>query len=389
LDYFQVIGRRRRVKRLKRIILSTSVLLCLLILEGCWDAKELDDLAVPLVVTFDTILESEKEYPDDKFLVSLGIPIFYEDAEKKFHVVETSGKIVGDARERRNSQLGEQVIFGQMQLLLIGEELAKTEDLLEITDILTRNPSVKASLFVVVVKGRAVDLINKPIHDYPNVGLYLKALLKGSKDTIFYPYTTLFDLNRELLSYETAVLVPHIIYRGEHIVLAGSCLVNKGRVAGDLGRDETETAVMLRGINCRGILAFDALKDGEVIDEATFAGTNSRKVIVKREGGKYIFNIQIKLAGIIVEHKEQNPMQDGTDLIKVFQDSLEQHIKKRAEAFIEKTQEEYKFDALCLANYIKAHTREKLTKEDIDKIVQESEINVEVKVKIRNAGGKM
>jgi len=377
------------VKRLKKIILFIWVLLCSLILEGCWDAKELDDLSVPLVAALDKTLESEKEYPDDKYLVSLGIPIFYEDAEQKFHVVETPGQIVGDARERRNSQLGEQVIFGQMQLLLIGEELAKAEDFLEITDILTRNPSVKASLFIVVVKGRAVDLINKPIHDYPNVGIYLKALLDDSKDTIFFPYTTLFDLNRESLSYETAVLVPHIIYRGEHIDLAGSCLVNKGKVAGELGSKETETAVMLRGIKCRGTLSFEALMDKKVIDEATFAGTNSRKVTMKREGDRYIFNIQINLSGIIVEHKEQNPMQDGIDLIKVFQDSLEQHIKKRAEVFVEKTQEEYKFDALCLANYIKAHTREKLTKEDIDKIVQKAEINVEVKVEIRNAGGKM
>ena len=377
------------MKRLKRIILLTSLLLCSIILEGCWDARELDDLAVPLVAAFDTILESEKEYPDDKYLVSLGIPIFYEEVEQKFHVVETTGEMIGEAREKRNSQLGEQVILGQLQLLLIGEELAKKEDIMEVTDIVTRNPAVKASLFVVVVKGRAADLVKKPIHDYPNIGLYLRALLKDSKDTIFYPYTTLFDLNRSLISYETAAIVPHIIYKDEHIVLAGSCLVNKGKVAGDLGREETETAVMLRGIKCRGTLSFEALKDGEVIDEATFGGTNSRKVTVKREGDKYAFNIQIKLAGEIVEHKEQNPMQDGTDLIKVFQDSLGYYIKKRAEAFVEKTQEEYKFDALCLANYIKAHTREKLTKEDIDKIVQEAEINVEVKVKIRNAGGKM
>jgi hypothetical protein len=146
---------------------------------------------------------------------------------------------------------------------------------------------------------------------------------------------------------------------------------------------------MLRGIKCQGILSFEAFKDGEVIDKATFRGSNSRKVTVKREGDKYFFNIQIKLTGTIVEHKEQKPIQDGTNLIKVFQDSLEQHIKKRAEAFIKKTQEEYKFDASCLANYIKAYTREKLTKEDIDRIVENAEINVEVKVHIKNAGGKM
>ncbi|MGI6586133.1 MAG: hypothetical protein ACOX3L_09410 [Lutisporaceae bacterium] len=57
----------------------------------------------------------------------------------------TTGKMTGEARERRNSQLGERVILGQLQLLLIGEELAKKEDVLAVTDIITRNPTVKAS----------------------------------------------------------------------------------------------------------------------------------------------------------------------------------------------------------------------------------------------------
>ena len=367
----------------------SAILLCLTMLTGCWDAKELDDLSVPLVISYDAILESEKEYPDDKYLVAVGVPIFYKDVKEKFHIIDTTGQIIGEARGRRNAQLGEQVIFGQIQILLLGEEVAKKENILELMDVIVRNPRVKASIYIVIVKGRAIDLIKKPIHSYPNVGIYLRALMKNSKNTNFSPYTTLFHFDRDLVSYETAAILPHIIYRDGEIVLAGSCLVNKGKLAGEMGREETETAVMLRGIECQGALTFKAQKDGKVIDEATFEGANSRKVTVKKEGDKYIFNIQIKLAGDITEHKEQKPMQDGTDLLKVFQYSLEQHIKKRAEALVKKTQKEFKFDALNLANSIKAHTREKITKEDIDKIIQESEINVEVKVQIRNAGGKM
>ena len=133
------------MKRSKKVFLLILVLLCSLILEGCWDVKELDDLTVPLFAAIDKALESEKEYPEDKYLISLGIPIFYEEAARKFHIVGTTGKMTGEARERRNSQLGEQVILGQLQLLLIGEELAKKEDVLAVTDIITRNPTVKAS----------------------------------------------------------------------------------------------------------------------------------------------------------------------------------------------------------------------------------------------------
>ena len=52
-------------------------------------------------------------------------------------------------------------------------------------------------------------------------------------------------------------------------------------------------------------------------------------------------------------------------------------------------QKEYGFDALELGMEIKAHSREKMAEEDIDRIIQDSEINVEVKVQIENAGGKI
>jgi Ger(x)C family germination protein len=377
------------MKMHRKAIRLFSVLICLATLTGCWDAKELDDLSVPLVAAYDIVLESEKEYPDDKYLVTVGVPVFYEDVKEKFHAIDTPGQIIGEGRGRRNAQLGEQVIFGQLQLLLLGDELGKKENLLEITDVITRNPRIKGSIFMIIANGRAVDIIKSPTRNYPNVGIYLRALMRNTRDTNFYPYTTLFQFNRCLISYETAALLPHVIYSDGEIKLAGSCLVNKGKTAAEIGREETEIIVMLRGIECTGTLSFKAQKDGKVIDEATFEGANSRKVTVKKEGDKYVFNIQIKLAGVIVEHKKAKPMQDGTDLLKVFQDSLEQHIKKRAEALVKKTQEEFKFDALNLANYIKGHTREKLTKEDIDKIIQEAEINVDVKVQIRNVGGKM
>jgi len=357
-------------------------------LSGCWDSKELDDLAIPLVGAYDLVLEEEKEKPDDKYLVTAGIPVFYEEVKNKFHVISSTGRIVGETRGRRNTELGEQVIYGQLQMLLFGQELAKKVNLVELIDIITRNPSVKATIYLVIVKGRAVDLMNQPIHAYPNIGEYLRSLLKNSRKNNFYPVTTLYTLNRDLITYETAAILPHVVYSDGDIRLSGCCLVNKGKVVAELGSEETETLVMLRGIECQGDISFEARKDGKVIDQATFQGSNKRKVTVQKQGDEYFFNILIELDGVIVEHMEQKPMKDNIDLSEIFQESLEQHIKARAEAMVEKTQEKFKFDALSLAKYLKAHTRERLTKEDIDRIISKSDINVEVKVHIRSAGGK-
>lgn len=376
------------MKRHKRILVIIYIAVASIALSGCWDSKELDDLAIPLVGAYDLILEEEKEYPDDKYLVTAGIPVFYEDVKDKFHIISSTGRIVGETRGRRNTELGEQVIYGQLQMLLFGEELAKRENLIELIDIITRNASIKASLYLIVVKGRAVDLMKRPIHAYPNIGEYLRELLKNSRKSNFYPYSTLYTFNRDLITYETAAMIPHVIYNDGDISLSGCCLVNKGKVMAELGREETETLVMLRGTKCQGDISFEVVKDGKAIDLATFQGGNERRVAIQRTGDKYIFNIQIKLDGVIVEHMKQKPMNDGEDMPKIFKESLEQHIKGRADSIVEKCQKEFKFDALSLANYVKAHTREKLTKEDIDRIISEADINIEVNAHIRSAGGK-
>ncbi len=376
------------MKKIKRVFVIICAAMLATVLSSCWDSKELDDLAIPLVGAIDLILDEEKNYTDDKYLVTVGIPVFYEEVKDKFHIISSTGRIIGETRGRRNTELGEQVIYGQLQMLLLGQELAKKENLIELIDIITRDTSVKASLYLIVVKGRAVELMKRPIHAYPNIGEYLRKLLKNSKKNNFYPYTTLYAFNRDIITYETAAILPHVIYNKGEITLSGCCLINKDKVMAELGREETETLVMLRGIKCQGALSFEAVKDGKIIDQATFQGSNNRVVTIQKQEGKYIFNILIKLDGVITEHLKQIPMEDGEDLLKIFKESLEQHIKARAESIVEKTQKEFKFDALSLANYIKAHTREKLTKEDIDRIISEAEINVEVKAHIRSAGGK-
>lgn len=75
--------------------------------------------------------------------------------------------------------------------------------------------------------------------------------------------------------------------------------------------------------------------------------------------------------------------------MKLSQKSLEDLIKNRALEFVKKVQEEYGFDALNIAKEIKAHSRERMDKKDIDRIIREAEINVDVKVNIENTGGRI
>jgi len=371
------------------ILLSLAIINIALFLSGCWDKRELDELVVPFIIGYDYANEEEKEQPDDRYLISAGLPVFYEDTAEKYYVDISSGSLDGEVISRRNRHFGEQIIQGQLQVVVLGEELISNENIMELTDILSRNPAVKGSIPLAVSAGRAADMLCVPVKQYPNQGIYIQMLIKNIRRTNFIPTCSLFECNRHIISNYTAPLLPYIVHEGDNIVFAGSCLLNEGKRMEHLNMEETEIAVMLRGIRSRGMITFDVVEDNKIIDQVTFEGKNRRKVKVKKEGDRYIFNILIKLSGRLFERKKNEPIIDHKDFIQLSQKSLEDLVKKRAEDLIIKVQEEYGFDALELGMVIKAHSREKLAKEDIDRIIQESEINVEVKVQIENAGGKI
>lgn len=373
----------------KYILLSSVIIINALSLSGCWDERELDELAVPFIRGYDYANEEEKMQPDDKYLISAGFPVFYEDTAEKYHVDITSGSLDGEGINNRNTHFGEQIIQGQLQIVMLGEELIRNENIMELTDILSRNPVVKGAIQMAVSAGRAADMLKAPVKHYPNPGIYLQVLLENIRRTNFLPTSSLFEINRHIVSNHTAPLLPYIVQKDGNIMFAGSCLLNEGKRMEHLNSEETEIAVMLRGIRSRGMITYDIIEDNKAIDQVTFEGKNRRKIKVKKEGDRYIFNILIKISGRLFERKKNEPVIDNKDFVKLSQKSLEDLIRKRAEDFVAKVQKEYGFDALELGMEIKAHSREKMAEEDIDRIIQDSEINVEVKVQIENAGGKI
>ncbi len=373
----------------RRILQLITAAVSVLLLSGCWDQRTLDELGFPFLLGYDYAREEEKEYPDDKYLISIGAPVLYEEAESKYHVEKTLGKAPAQTRSRRDAHFGEQYILGQEQVAIFGNEIAEKENLNILMDSIRRNDKVKDSLYMAVVEGRAVDLISMRVKHYPNTGVYIKMLLKNIRKSNFLPVCTLFMLSRDIISNNTAPMLPIIEKKGEDIVMAGSCFLSDGKKTERIGRMETETAVFLRGIECRGVISFDVKKDNNIMDQQTFSGKNSRKVKIKKQGDKYIINMQIILSGVIVEKKNSESFKDNPNKLKLSQRSLEDFIKKRAQEFVKKVQEEYGFDALNVAKEIKAHSREKMGKEDIDRIIREAKINVDVKVNIENAGGRI
>jgi len=138
----------------KRVSLIFFLLCSPMLLTGCWDRVEVNDLAVVVASSFD------KE--GDEYRVGVQIPlvrplggkgqgpVFYIDSEK--------GKTVREAVDRLQHRMSRQMIFSHRRILVVSEEVAR-EGIRPGLDEVARLPDNRLTANMIISKGKAIDLL--------------------------------------------------------------------------------------------------------------------------------------------------------------------------------------------------------------------------------------
>jgi len=127
-----------------------SVLLILsFVLAGCWDGRELNELAITLALGIDKV--------DDKFRVTAQVVVPSEVSMKQSSgrstvtLFQAEGETVYEAFRKMTIDTPRKIYPGHLRVLVIGEELAK-EGVGESLDLLSRDWEFRSDFFVVIAK---------------------------------------------------------------------------------------------------------------------------------------------------------------------------------------------------------------------------------------------
>lgn len=144
---------------LKRVVLP---LLCLLLLSGCWDRTEINDMAFILVSALD--LE-----PNGKIRYSVMVPLPGQmggatgggggtGGEKSYYIDSDTGATYREAQMKMQNRMSRRMFLAHRRTILVGEALAK-KGLAEFFDTTPRNPESRMSTYMVVTKGNAYEML--------------------------------------------------------------------------------------------------------------------------------------------------------------------------------------------------------------------------------------
>lgn len=145
-----------------RVISLILVIVLVFTLTGCWNAREINELALVLSVALDK--------NDDGFKVTaqMAKPETYSktpsgggggtEKEKPFWIISGTGKTIFDAVRNMASISSRRIVWSHIKVIIIGEELAKN-DIQEIFDFFSRNAELRFRTWIAVTPGEAGKIL--------------------------------------------------------------------------------------------------------------------------------------------------------------------------------------------------------------------------------------
>lgn len=348
-------------------------------MAGCWDVTDIEDRSIPIVAGYDLL-------DKDRVRVSSVTPNFSSQAKVPARIEVVEGKTVIDTRNERASFSPQEFMAGMIQVAVFGENLA-SEGLEKYYDSLFRIPEISNFMKVAVADGDAYTILTCKTPNYDNNGVYLKNLLNGATKNSFLPSTTLFQLGINVINTGENPVLPLLQKRGDKIIISGTAIFDKDKMIAKLNRDESRSLVLLRGIKARGAVPFKVqTADGKVMS-GTATLKNSRKVKVQRSDGKYRFEITVKLEGMLAEQSLSGLiMIKDQKTVEMIENAVAREIEGDLQRFIQKMQNSYEVDCIDITRYALAKWRREIKDQVGSEFIKNADINVKVKVHLKNVG---
>lgn len=159
-----------------RIVNSCLVLIiCLGLSTGCWDRKEIDELALVMASGFDLTDDDQLEVTL-QIALPTGIPSALQGggkSQKPVLVVSAIGEDVYDCLNQMQQQLSRDIFLGHRGVIVFGEKYAR-KGINQVLDAFVRSPATRYNSYVVTAYGTtAKKILNTPylLEQIPAIGI--------------------------------------------------------------------------------------------------------------------------------------------------------------------------------------------------------------------------
>ncbi len=366
------------IKRFTGILMAAAGIFALLTMTGCWDDAEINGRAFVLGFGADSGGEAYR------FTFQLAIPVSGE-SDSSGSIQYTSrtveGRTPAAAVRTLEKDLGRQINFEQLSLIVIGERLSR-KDFTGLTDYFFRRASVRRQSCIAVCSGSAEAFFGSSATDKAistEAASALQSYDAGSGGIAM----NLFLLYRILVNRDEFFL-PKISAAAEDaggkalLTLSGaSAYGREGQFRGDLSEEELELLRLTRGSGTGGSLT---VQDGSGNRYCCQVRQSDCSVKCTIADGTPEFRMKLELVILPLDTESGKGFGHSDDAQTSIEQSAEDTVKKRLQALADRSRDSLGSSVLGLQDVIRQRQPDwyALHQKDWERIYPASEITITV-----------
>ncbi len=303
-------------------------------------------------------------------------------------VYKTQGDTIYSALKAVTEDEGKIPLYSQNRIIILGKSVTE-ENMADVIDFFVRDVENSSSVYIAAARNSAGEILTaKNGQEYISAGSIETGISSYEYDARIFNMQ-LFDLINRYNSGTKDFALPLLsLVENEDektVEITGTALFNNTRYREKITKEETVFLNMLYNRVNNTALAYD-FSDGKKVSLNIVDADTKRKVSIKE--GKPYFNIKIKLqadvcevsggVSVMMERKEIDEIRIGG----------EKYIKNNTEKMLYTLYEKYNSDAVGLARLLYRDEQDfyKKAQKNLDSVLQNSNYEVEVSLKIRRIG---
>ncbi|MDR6553798.1 Ger(x)C family spore germination protein [Paenibacillus qinlingensis] len=378
---------------------------CCLLLTGCWDRKELNQLAI----TSATALDWDGKVWTISYQVVIPQSIANPNTggspgqQAPVMVFSTSGGSIRGAVQQSSLEMPRSLFFAHNRVIVIGEEAAK-EGISQLLDVYLRNSDSRETVGILITSGEGRKILEQivPLEKVP--GAAIKNMIRNEDmNSSNFKQVSIYQMMTTIASDAPYTLVPEITISGEgenntiaalkktsfsnKLKLGRMAVFKKDKLAGWFTPSEEYGISWIRNTIKRTTLYFGCTKDSRDIKAAIRIDRNKTKMkYIRSSTGRLIMHVDVDTMGTINENACMNDLTQPKEL-QAFEGVVSAEITRlMTEAFQSAVKKN--LDVFHFADKIHKHdpTFWKQIKPDWDEQFANLQFESEVRVKIARIG---
>ncbi|WP_134700867.1 Ger(x)C family spore germination protein [Ammoniphilus sp. YIM 78166] len=336
---------------MKQVYALCFILLSCLLVSGCWDRTEVNDLALATGLGLDMKDDDTIEITIEMHIPKLMGAESGGGGDAPVTMVRSGdGRTIAEAIARLNERIPRRVFWGHLKAIIFGEQFAKT-GIRETVDFLVRHPQPRLRAKVFVAKGTAKEILElqpplersqtEVLRELANsevlLNITLKELLQmlsGDAQTAALPMITKLPVEKGLKPLQTIGYVNQ------------TAIFKKDKMVATIGEKLTRGVLWFRNEIQVSTVTVQP-KEAQGYISLLLIDADSQ-LIPRIENGKWKMTIKAVLEDDAVLNGTTFSLMDPT-FVKSLEETVEEELQKRLKQTLDKVQKDFKTDILGFA----------------------------------------